>query len=191
MQLEVEIKTKLEGPERSQILAYLHDHGAELLREIIEEDLYFNSPQVDFKETDEALRLRRTRLVGETNDANRDGLLLTYKGPKIHVDSKTRREINIELKKDQAKSFTALFRSLGYYSGGTVIKTRIEMSYKGFVICLDRIDGLGDFMEIEKIVTDGKLVDEIVEGMKSLFPGLAGKEWIRESYLEMCMKGGN
>jgi len=34
-------------------------------------------------------------------------------------------------------------------------------------------------------------VDLIVKEMKSLLPGLAGKEWIRESYLEMCIKGGD
>lgn len=190
MQLEVEIKTKLEETERSEILCFLYDHGAELLKETIEDDQYFNSPFVDFGKSDEALRLRKTRLLGETNELGRDGLLLTYKGPKIHINSKTRREINIKLEKDQAKSLTKIFNSLGFHKSGTVIKTRTEITFRGFLICLDNVEDLGEFMEIEKIVSDSELIDEIVEKMKSLFPGLSGKEWIRDSYLEMYIKGG-
>ncbi|MDP6155833.1 MAG: class IV adenylate cyclase [Candidatus Thermoplasmatota archaeon] len=190
MQLEVEIKTRLRGSERSEIHVFLSNHGAVLLSETIEKDIYFNSRLVDFRKTDEALRLRRTRAISDLNDGEMDLLFLTYKGPKIDENSKTRREINIELDKDQAKSLTEIFKSLGFHKSGMVIKTRTQMSYNGFVICLDIVEGLGDFMEIEKIVSDGELLEGIVEKMKSLLPGTEEKEWIRESYLEMCVKGG-
>ena len=190
MNLEVEIKTKLDGSEISKILSFLYDRGAVLLEETIEEDHYFNSPADDFRETDEALRLRKIRPTGELIDRDLGRLLLTYKGPKIRLDSKTRREINIDLDMNQGDSLMELFRSLGFRESGKVIKTRREISYEGFVICLDRVEGLGNFMEIEKVISEFKLVDETVDEMKSLITGLAEKEWIRESYLEMCMKGG-
>ena len=50
-------------------------------------DHYFNAPDRDFAQTDEAFRLRR---IGT-------GELLTYKGPKRDADTKTRTEVELRL----------------------------------------------------------------------------------------------
>ncbi|MDZ7620691.1 MAG: class IV adenylate cyclase, partial [Patescibacteria group bacterium] len=86
MQYEVEQKFPTEGFDAVRTkLRRLHARFAETTDE--ETDLYFNHPQRDFRETDEAFRIRRRGL------ANR----VTYKGPKIDATTKTRRELELPL----------------------------------------------------------------------------------------------
>ena len=66
-------------------------HIAESIKtkEEFQEDIYFNSPIVDFAKTDEALRIRTTKQGDEKH------IFITYKGAKIDSESKTREEIEL------------------------------------------------------------------------------------------------
>ena len=188
MNIEVEVKTKLDVPNITELRAMLLKSGATFLTTVTEEDVYFNSPSVDFALTDEALRIRKTRDAERTDD--NDGIagsVLTYKGPKIHADSKSRREINVPIDPGTVESMMELFTLLGFRKAGTVLKIREMFSFKGFDVLLDRIDGLGDFLEIERIVPHEVDIDGLVAEMKCLIPALNDKKWITASYLEMCL----
>jgi adenylate cyclase, class 2 len=110
-----------------------------------EEDHYHNAPDRDFKTTGEAFRLRR---VGQAN-------FLTYKGPRRDPAVKIRPELEIALRDgdDAANEMLQLLRYLGYRPVAVVRKRRriAHLKRKGYDldICLDEIDELGRFAEVE------------------------------------------
>ena len=189
MNVEVEIKAKLDEGKLSRVQKRLDDEGASFISDIVEEDLYLNSPAVDFMETDEALRIRTKQSVeGNDKDTGQTTYVLTYKGPKVHEGSKTRREMNIAVDPEDVKGMGELLAALGFRESGVVVKRRKKFIYKDFKICLDSVRGFGEFIEIERIVNTFDHVGVIVAEMKTLFPELEGAEWIRTSYLEMCLE---
>src|SRR5262249_49318133 len=110
-----------------------------------EADQYFNAPDRDFARTDEALRLRR---IGSAN-------FVTYKGPKIETVTKTRTEIEVPLAEGDspAADFSRLLEHLGYKPVALVRKQRrlfhLERSGFPLEVCLDEVDDVGRFVELE------------------------------------------
>ena len=78
--------------------------------------------------------------------------------------------------------------SLGFRKTLDVVKTRSIYQYKGAEICLDRIEGLGEFVELEMMAENAVEIpqkrDELIALMHEL--GVEGEQ-IRESYLEMLL----
>ena len=162
--LEVEIKARVRIEEIEHKLIRL---GAKLLDEEEQKDIYFSHPCRDFEKKDEALRVRRVK----------EEYFLTYKGPKLDQETKTREEIQIKVTE---KIFDLLER-LSFSKVGEVDKTRRVYRWEDLEICLDRVKDLGEFLEIE-----GKMWQDrgkIFELLKKL--GIPKKELIRKSYLEM------
>src|SRR5437588_12515726 len=112
--LEVEVKYR--DADRDAVQAKLLALGAVKLEERIDADQYFNAPDRDFKQTDEAFRLRR---IGPKNR-------LTYKGPKRDAATKTRTEIEVSLADGDAPATDAerMLTCLGYRSVAIVRKRR-------------------------------------------------------------------
>jgi adenylate cyclase class 2 len=146
--------------------------------EKVEEDIYFNSPSRDFRETDEALRVRK----------DVEGLSITYKGPKVDSETKSREEIKLRV--DDYEAAVKLFKKLGFREAGRVVKKRRIYRAGEAIICLDDVEGLGKFVEIEVEC------DDLEEGKKIVFEiagklGFDRKDSIRKSYLEMVIEGLN
>ncbi|HEX5444841.1 MAG TPA: class IV adenylate cyclase [Pirellulales bacterium] len=143
-------------------------------------DCYYAHPTRDFARTDEALRLRR---VGPRN-------YVTYKGPKLDASTKTQREIELELPRGEAaaKNAAALFEALGFRLVADVEKRRAHsaLTWQGheITVSIDRIETLGDFVELE-IIADEQTLDAARQAIATLAAnlGLTGSE--RRSYLEL------
>jgi adenylate cyclase class 2 len=178
--LEVEMKFPIADLPRLQAaLASLKARWREVREE---EDQYFNAPDRDFAQTDEALRLRR---VGTEH-------VLTYKGPKQTAQAKIRTEIEAPLAQGiaAAAQMTALLTSLGYRSVAVLRKQRTvyQLEYGEFPvqICLDQVEGLGAYVELEILAPDeerdfaSQTLHELARRL-----GLSGSE--RRSYLEMYL----
>jgi adenylate cyclase class 2 len=152
-------------------------------QEALEEaDHYYNAPDRDFAKTDEALRLRR---VGPQNK-------VTYKGPKQAGVAKTRTEIEVALEPgtEAAEMFCRLLTQLGYRAVAIVRKRRICYSFErgGFALqaCLDQVDQLGHFVEIEIMAPEeNKARAQEVLTQTAADLGLRDSE--RRSYLEMFL----
>ena len=97
--IEVEVKAKIDSFEEME--ERLSEIGAQKTKKEFQEDIYFNSPVVDFADTDEALRIRTTTENDNTN------IFITYKGPKIDQKSKTRKEV--EMKIEDSKKCSDIF----------------------------------------------------------------------------------
>ncbi len=138
-----------------------------------EKDPYFNHPGRDFGETDEALRIRTV---------NSDSVL-TYKGPKISQNSKARIEKEVGVS-NESVSYDIL-TLLGFTESGVVIKKSENYQLNGITICLDKVEKLGDFVELEQIGTDIELIEKELFNLATQ-PGLYQFE--RKSYLELTLE---
>ncbi len=177
--IEVEVKAKINSFE--EIEKELERIGAEKSKKEFQEDVYFNSPVVDFAQTDEALRIRTTRENDNTN------IFITYKGPKIDSQSKTRKEIEMGI--DDAQKCADIFEEIGFEKVRTVRKNRQYYSYENFEISLDDIEGLDPYMEIEIALDDGEDYNEAQEKIFELFERLGITDGFeRTSYLELLEK---
>jgi len=169
--LEIEIKAYCDNPE--EIISKLKNTGASFLSSETEKDVYYNSPDRDFASTDEALRIRS---INEKN-------ILTYKGPKIGLKAKSRIEEETEF--CDYRSMVKIFQNLGFVESGRVEKIRKKYRTKGIEVCIDSVQGLGNFIELEKKGTDRiNIENELFLFAKEL--GLVNFE--RKSYLEMLLK---
>jgi adenylate cyclase class 2 len=114
-------------------------------------DQYYNAPDRDFARTDEALRVRS---IGSNN-------FVTYKGPKLDAETKTRLEIEVPIADGEAAAadFGRLLTHLGYRPVAVVRKARRVAAFDraGFPIqlTLDAVDGVGRYVELEVVAEDG------------------------------------
>ena len=85
--IEVEIKVKISNPEL--ILQKFEDNNGIYKISLLHEDTYFNMPNGlrDFKETDEALRLRKSIEFNKNLKTKGQNInyYFTYKGKKIDI----------------------------------------------------------------------------------------------------------
>jgi adenylate cyclase class 2 len=148
-----------------------------------EVDQYFDAPARDFARTDEALRLRR---VASTN-------FLTYKGPKLDLQTKTRTEIEVPIAPgpEAAEAMVQLLHHLGYRPVGVVHKTRrvFQINKEGFdlQVSLDEVKDVGRFAELEILVPDDRRDDarQVVQRVAGELD-LTTSE--RRSYLELLLQ---
>jgi len=138
------------------------------LGERLEEDIYFSSPIKNFKETDEALRIRKSQ--GNT--------ILTYKGPKIDKISKSREEIETFVSGD----IKIILERLGFNKFIEIKKKRKLYQYNEFMISIDDVEGLGEYIEVE-LKSEKK---EDVKKIEHLFDILY-LDSERRSYLELLL----
>jgi adenylate cyclase class 2 len=178
--LEIEVKYAVSDPEqvKRQLLAL----GAILDKSREDVDHYFNAPDRDFGRTDEALRVRQ---IGQHN-------YVTYKGPKIDSQTKTRKEIEVALEpgKVTADEFRQLLTHLGYRPVATVRKQRgicrLQRGAFNVEIYLDEVEDLGRFIELEIMATPNDLErarTTLLQIGQEL--GLGHSE--RRSYLELLL----
>ncbi|MDO5848545.1 MAG: class IV adenylate cyclase [Methanobrevibacter sp.] len=154
--IEVEVKAKINDFDEMEekILGI----GAVKTKVEFQEDLYFNSPIVDFAKTDEALRIRTTRKEDVEN------IFITYKGPKINKEAKTRKEVEMAI--ENAEMGNDILESIGFRQVRAVRKNRKYFEYENFEISLDDVEGLDPYMEIEISLPDGT---DYTEAQKSIF----------------------
>jgi adenylate cyclase, class 2 len=145
MSFEVEVKYR--SADHDRLRRTLLEHGAREDPPVWQEDIYLSHPARDFAQTHEALRLRR---IGSENR-------ITYKGPRFPGPTKTREEIEIPVASgdEAASDLAALFQNLGFQALAPIRKHRTTFHLSAtpheIEVTLDRVEGLGDFVEIEAI----------------------------------------
>ena len=179
--VEAEIKAKLQN--RAETEERLRAEGFLPEEDLYEEDLYFNGSDRDFHITDEALRLR---VITDRKDG-RSSSVLTYKGPKIDGRSQTRTE-HETIVSDGAET-ELMLEALGYSPVFRVCKARTVYRRGEISACIDVVEDLGTFIELEEILDDRALMEASVERLHALLPelGIDGSLTTRHSYLELLM----
>ena len=185
MHFEVEQKYRVASHEG--VLTALAAQGVAVGEPVEQVDCYYRHPQRDFAKTDEAFRLRS---VGQQN-------FLTYKGPKIDQNTKTRLEEEVRLADgpEARQSCDAIIRHLSFEPVATVTKHRriatTERRGQTAEIALDDVAEIGQFVELEiSIETDGtdtSAVDAAKQALADLAQELSLTEVERRSYLELLL----
>ena len=185
---------------------------------ILQADTYYDAPHRSFPETDEALRIRRVSTAEDSSatsspdqesdtsapnvsaadiiDAGEEAAVestdsesrLTYKGPLLEVESKTRVEHETAVEDDEAMAAT--LTKLGFEPAATVHKRREQFALEGYTITLDSVDGAGEFLEVEADAETEADVEAVREGAQRLLEqlDLDPDDQIRTSYLELVLE---
>lgn len=180
--IEVEVKVKIK--DREEIAQKLIALGFKLGHEKKETDLYFDNQEGIFRKGDKALRIRQCENLTTKENVS----YMTYKGPKLDHISMTRKEL--EMKIENGETGTEILKNLGFLPVCPVMKLRQYFHNDSMTACLDQVEGLGDYLELEIIVENEENREEalirIIGLLKCL--GYEKEEIIRTSYLSMLQK---
>lgn len=178
-----EVEQKFPVDDLAAIEAKLTALGAESREPVTQIDTYYAHPVRDFAETDEALRIRT---VGDEHR-------ITYKGPRVDLTTKTRREIELPLASGTAAAaeYQELLELLGFHAVFQVKKRRrpLTLSWQGHTVegALDEVDGLGTFVELELSADDNSLASAQA-ALAALAEHLQLTHSERRSYLELLLE---
>ncbi|MFB6159879.1 MAG: class IV adenylate cyclase [Haloferacaceae archaeon] len=174
---EVELKVRAD---HEAVRARLERLGAERLGRVSQRDTYYDAPHREFPETDEALRIRH--VAGPEGERAK----LAYKGPLVEAASKTREEHETAVSDPDATA--AALEGLGFSPAATVEKERERYRLDGYTVTLDDVDGLGEFVEVEREATEEE-VERVREGAERVLRdlGLDPAAGIRTSYLGLLL----
>ena len=169
--IEIEVKAPL--PDAGRVRERVSELGGRDFGSSIQVDEYYAHPARDFAITDEALRLR----------TENDLTVITYKGPKLDLETKTREEFEVSIA--NRATMASILDRLGFKPVIKIAKTRQVYGLRGITVCFDSVKGLGDFIELE---VDS---DDVEGGKRAIFSlmeeiGVSGSE--RRSYLELLME---
>lgn len=137
---EIEVKARLKNPD--QVIQNLKNLGSELSEPIKQIDTVYTKIVGNVEKyltNDHFLRIR------EKSDGK---FIFTVKKP-LSKDVLTKLEHETEIK--NAKELEAVLFLMGYQAANKVIKSRRTANCGEFEICLDEVEGLGSFIEVEKM----------------------------------------
>jgi adenylate cyclase class 2 len=175
---EVEVKVRAD---HEAVRERLHELDAHSLGTVTQEDFYYDAPHRDFAETDEALRIRRE---ADDDDAEE---VVTYKGPLVEQESKTRKEHETVV--GDGETVDQLLSALGFESAATVHKERERFELDGYIVSLDAVTGLGEFVEVETEADEAGVERARVGAYDVLAElGLDPDDQIRTSYLGLLLE---
>ena len=157
---EIELKAQYDSSKRPELEQHLKKQGFQEIRSFTQQDEYFNHPERDFQKTDEALRIRREQQNDGTSHC-----CITYKGANDSHIGQSRREL--ETRVEDEHKMRQILLALGFRSAAEVKKRRKEYKKEDLTVCLDELDGLGNYIELEVVLpeteTESKSATEILQ----------------------------
>lgn len=188
---EVEVKIKLADKEAMK--QTILQAGGVKLNSDYHIDIYYDHPCRSFSETDEAIRIRhRTRTEGPSiTESGHSPVELTYKGPKVDKNTKTRIEYTVDLNEKDLESMIQILLNSGFKHVARIVKHREFFDIQGITASLDVVTDVGNYIEFE-LIADGK--DEMKKARERILNlirtlGMNEKDMVRESYLELYFAG--
>ena len=168
MAVEIEAKIRVAGLQG--YAAQLRELGASLRGQVMQRDLFFDRAAGSLRAGDMGLRLREERRSQGVT------VQMCYKGPRRNGRYKEREEIQFTV--SDAEQGRAFLAALGFQATLTVQKRRELWLLQGCEVCLDQVQQLGTFVEVE-----GPDPDNVTKVLQAL--GLNDAEHIAKSYVTM------
>ena len=188
--IEVEIKLPLRRQEKTEetgrIAEVLCSMGFRKAARFRQRDTYFDNEAGEIRGGGKALRIR------ETEDLMK-GIVtaeLNFKGPRMNKVSMNRQELETE--GGQAVAGRGIRGARGFAAVvEEVVKARAEYRREEITAALDRVEGLGDFLELEIMADEetenGKVLQKLEELLGEL--GYQMGDTVTRSYLSMLQQG--
>ena len=188
--IEVEIKLPLRRQEKTEetgrIAEVLCSMGFRKAARFRQRDTYFDNEAGEIRGGGKALRIRETEELMK-------GIVtaeLNFKGPRMDQVSMTRQELETEV--GQAETGRRILAALGFSPVlPEVVKERTEYRREEITAALDRVEGLGDFLELEIMADEetenGKVLQKLEELLGEL--GYQMGDTVTRSYLSMLQQG--
>ncbi|EMA38760.1 class IV adenylate cyclase [Halobiforma nitratireducens] len=199
------------------------------LGRVVQADTYYDAPHRSFPETDEALRIRSERSASEeakgpaeahandtgesahgtADDTASEETRITYKGPLLDDESKTREELETIVADET--TMDAVLTNLGFEAAATVRKSRDRYAVAvtdgrsdesrevleaanvdELIVTLDEVDGVGEYVEVETEVDDDGHLEPARDAAYDLLErlGLDPADGVRTSYLGLLLAEG-
>lgn len=182
--IEVEYKYAVESIET--VKAELERLNATFVETVHQEDVYFDHFHDNFKEKDIAFRIRNCQ------QPSGSVAWLTYKGPNQDPVGKIREEHEIRLENESdSETLKKILTGVGFQPVVPVRKERgrYRLEADGFSVefCLDQVEGLGAFAEIEILVKEQSQVEQAKATITKLAQQFALSQPIRTSYLDLLL----
>lgn len=181
--MSLEVEQKFHVADLPALAGQLQELGAHDEGQVTQVDEYYGHPARNFAQTDEALRLRR---IG-------DDVYITYKGPKLSTQTKTRREIELPLGQgaEFAARFAEILTALSFRRVAEVCKRRhryrLAWEAHDFEVALDEVATIGTFAELE-VIAEPATLPAAEAALASLASRLQLSSIQRRSYLELVLQ---
>ena len=168
--MAIEIEAKIRVADLAGVAARLGELGAQAQGTVSQRDVFFDTAEGELRAGDVGLRVRE--------ESGGDGVEMTmcYKGPRRQGRYKDREEI--EMVVGDGRQGQALLEALGFEATLTVEKQREVWRWQECEVCLDEVQQLGAFVEIE-----GPSEEQVGKVLAAL--GLEDTDHISTSYVSM------
>lgn len=174
--LPIEIEAKVRVAAFEPIVARLGEHGAVHVADMLEDNIFFDTPDHALRRGDRGLRLRTIRTSAGGEPAGDHRCVMTCKGPRAPGPMKQREEI--ELGVAGLDDAVAMLAALGYEPTLRFEKRRTRYRLGDCLVELDELPYLGRFVEIE-----GPSESSVAAAQRSL--GLDGHPPVTDGYATM------
>lgn len=181
----IEIEVKLRIKDVAVLEKKLLEQGYKLIETIRETDTYFDGGINGIKKSGQALRVRRTLncVTGKEQSA------ITFKGEKIDAVSMARLELETVVESGEAAE--RILCALGFYPvQPIVVKIRKILRNGDMCTCLDDVQGLGTFLELEIMAESEEARPAALERIEEILNsvGYTMDDTTRVSYLSQLQK---
>lgn len=173
--MEIEVKARLKDKEA--VMAKLTELGCAFSDTKRQDDMVWvekTGALDDFLSNKVFLRIRIQ------NDGK---VIMTAKKPKALAGDSSLVKREHEVVVDSVEEARGILDMLGFKEAVRVVKTRQKANHNGYEICLDDIEGLGSFIELEKLAEEHdaeRIQKEMTEFLLSL--GVAPEDKVMKGY---------
>ena len=156
---EIEIKAKLR--EKEKVMEKLKKLGCVFESPIIQEDTVYA------EKTDSLQIFRANRMFLRLRVKNKSKILFTIKKKGVNDLDSIEHEVEVSSREEMEKAILLI----GYKEMVRVNKERIITHHNGCEICIDEVENLGLFIEMERLIEDGdsnKIQEEMFKFFESI-----------------------
>ncbi|MFH1316839.1 MAG: class IV adenylate cyclase [Candidatus Woesearchaeota archaeon] len=166
---EIEVKAKIN--DFDNLIMKLKELGCNLGEELIQCDIIFKSNKTDFS------NIKRGENILRIRDENGKFKLTLKRSQENSLDC-----IENEVVIDDDNQMREILLNLGYKEVLRINKLRRKFKFKDYEICLDDVEELGKFIEVEKISEEDskKVQEELFRFLKDL--GIREENRIEKGY---------
>ena len=160
---EIEIKALVR--DRDEILSKLEDLGCAFTESVTQEDVVFAErvgSLEEFLTNSVFLRIRE----------GTNGIVLTLKYNPDRQGEPDAMPVEHEIAVSSRSELEAMLQFLKYKPMVTVRKSRITAHYNAWEICIDDVDGLGTFIEVEQMAEHEEEIEPVREALLTFLRSL-------------------